>query len=264
MNLDKVRPKKALGQHFLTDENTARKISETLTSYGNYKKVLEVGPGMGVLTKYLLKNPAFETFVAEIDGESVTYLKEAYPTLSPNIIEGDFLKYDLEKQFPESFAIIGNYPYNISSQIVFRILEYRHLIPEATGMFQKEVAQRIAEKPGSKVYGILSALTQAFYKVEYLFTVNEGVFNPPPKVKSGVIRLQRLETPPDCNHKLLFHVVKTSFNQRRKMLSNSLKGLVNGETEVLGKYKDQRPEQLSPTEFVEICNMITPIITQKF
>ncbi|PTX59244.1 16S rRNA (adenine1518-N6/adenine1519-N6)-dimethyltransferase [Kordia periserrulae] len=249
---DKVRAKKHLGQHFLKDENVAQRIADTLTLNG-YKNVLEIGPGMGVLTKYLLKKP-IATYVCEIDTESVVYLQAHYLQLSERILEEDFLKYDLKKTFhDESFAIIGNFPYNISTQIVFKTLEMRDQIPEFSGMFQKEVAQRICAPHGNKTYGILSVLTQAFYDAEYLFTVPPDVFNPPPKVDSGVMRLIRKEnfTLP-CNEKLFFRVVKTAFQQRRKTLRNSLKtfNLSNNlkEDAIFGL----RPEQVSVQGFVDL------------
>lgn len=251
-----VRAKKYLGQHFLNDENIAKKIADTLTLNG-YKKVLEIGPGMGVLTKYLLQKNV-TTYVIEIDPESVGYLKANYLNLAPRIIEKDILKYNINDVFKdESFAVIGNFPYNISSQIVFKTLEMRHQIPEFSGMFQKEVAQRICQKEGSKIYGILSVLTQAFYDAEYLFTVSPQVFNPPPKVDSGVLRLTRKEnyTLP-CDEKLFFKVVKTAFQQRRKTLRNSLKAFNLSdnlrEDVIFGK----RPEQLSVSEFVNLTSLI--------
>ena len=253
-----VKAKKHLGQHFLKDENIAKKIADTL-SLKNYEKVLEIGPGMGVLTKYLLKKP-IETYVIEIDKESVSYLKDNYPALNKSIIENDFLRFNLNEVFlKEPFAIIGNFPYNISTQIVFRTIEMRNQIPEFCGMFQKEVAERICEKPGSKTYGILSVLCQAFYNAEYLFTVNEDVFNPPPKVKSGVLRLTRKEnfTLP-CNEKLFFSVVKMAFNQRRKTLRNSLKSLPLPQEVREEKIFDLRPEQLSVEDFIWLTNKIPP------
>ncbi len=251
-----VKAKKYLGQHFLIDENIAKKIADTLTLNG-YKNVLEIGPGMGVLTKYLLQKD-ITTHVIEIDSESIEYLKANYLNLAHRIIEKDFLKYDLIKVFKEEpFAIIGNFPYNISTQIVFKVLEMRNQIPEFSGMFQKEVAQRICEKEGSKKYGILSVLTQAFYNVEYLFTVPPQVFNPPPKVESGVLRLIRKENYAlPCDEKLFFKVVKTGFQQRRKTLRNSLKtfNLSNNlrEDVIFGK----RPEQLSVLEFIKLTTLI--------
>src|SRR5690606_31938082 len=222
-NQHQVRAKKHLGQHFLNDETIAENIANTL-SFEGYNNVLEIGPGMGVLTKYLLQKKT-TTYVIEIDTESVEYLKSHYLNLADRIIEKDFLKYDITQVFKdEPFAITGNFPYNISSQILFKTLELRHQIPEFSGMFQKEVAQRICSKEGSKVYGILSVLTQAFYDAGYLFTVPPSVFNPPPKVDSGVLRLIRkanFHLP--CDETLFFKVVKTAFQQRRKTLRNSLK-----------------------------------------
>lgn len=251
-----VRAKKHLGQHFLTDENIAKRIADTLTLNG-YKKVLEIGPGMGVLTKYLLEKP-IETFVIEIDTESVEYLEAHYLKLRGNIISKDFLKYNLNEVFNgEPIAIIGNFPYNISSQIVFKALEMRDQIPEFSGMFQKEVAERICEKEGSKTYGILSVLTQAFYNAEYLFTVSEHVFNPPPKVKSGVMRLIRKENYElPCDEKLFFSVVKQAFNQRRKTLRNSLKSFINSDILKEDSIFDLRPEQLSVERFIELTQKI--------
>lgn len=249
-----VKAKKHLGQHFLNDENTARKIADTLTLDG-YGHVLEIGPGMGVLTKYLLDKPV-NVHVIEIDTESVAYLGKHYPALE--VIEGDFLKYNVRTLFNgEPFAIIGNFPYNISSQIVFKTLEWRDRIPEFAGMFQKEVAERICEKPGSKTYGILSVLVQAFYHAEYLFTVSEHVFTPPPKVKSGVLRLRRREDfVLPCSEKLFFNIVKTSFNQRRKTLRNSLRGLNLSESLREEPIFAQRPEQLGVEEFISLAQKI--------
>ena len=251
-----VRAKKHLGQHFLKDEFIAEKIANTLTEKG-YKNVLEIGPGMGVLTKYLLKKK-YTTSVIEIDTESIEYLKAHYLNLSSRIIEADFLKIDIQKIFKgEQFAIIGNFPYNISTQIVFKAIENRKFVTELCGMFQKEVAQRIAEKPGSKTYGILSVLTQAFFEVEYLFTVPPSVFNPPPKVNSGVIRLIRKDDyslPVDVA--FFFKVVKTAFNQRRKTLRNSLKSF-----QLSDKLREDtifalRPEQLSVHQFVTLTQSL--------
>lgn len=251
-----VKAKKHLGQHFLKDESIARDIADAI-SYLGYTKTLEIGPGMGVLTKYLLEKPT-ETFVIEIDTESVAYLETHYLNLRNNIISKDFLKFDLNEVFKgEQFAIIGNFPYNISSQIVFKALEMRNQIPEFAGMFQKEVALRICEKKGSKVYGILSVLTQAFYDAEYLFTVPPTVFDPPPKVDSGVLRLTRKEnyTLP-CNEKQFFQVVKTAFNQRRKTLRNSLKSYHFSDSLKEDTIFDLRPEQLSVEQFIEITKKI--------
>ena len=251
-----VRAKKHLGQHFLKDEQIAQNIADSLTENG-YKNVLEIGPGMGVLTKYILKKDLV-VHVIEIDTESVDYLKANYLNLADRIILKDFLKINLSDYFgEEQVAIIGNFPYNISTQIVFKTLENRHQIPEFSGMFQKEVAQRIAEKEGSKVYGILSVLTQAFYDVEYLFTVPPTVFNPPPKVDSGVIRLTRKENfNLPVNEKLFYTVVKTAFNQRRKTMRNSLKTLNLSDNLREDPIFAKRPEQLSVQEFISLTAKI--------
>lgn len=248
-----VKAKKHLGQHFLTDEGIAQKIGETLIHSDKYKGILEVGPGMGVMTKYTRdKYPEHDYRLIELDRESVAYLGVNFPLIK--VYNEDFLKLNLSQIFDHEFAVIGNYPYNISSQIVFKVIDNRHLIPEMTGMFQKEVAERICEGPGSKVYGVISVLTQAFYEAEYLFTVPENVFNPPPKVKSGVLRLVRKENPIDCDHGDFKHIVKTAFNQRRKMLRKSLKPLF--ETEVLTQeIFTKRPEQLSVEDFVSLVGM---------
>ena len=253
--MEKVKAKKHLGQHFLKDEEVAERIANTLIGT-NYNDILEIGPGMGVLTKYLLKKEK-NVNVIEIDTESVDYLGTNYPQLKDKIIFGDFLKYNVNLLFDgRPFAIIGNFPYNISSQIVFRAIEFRHLIPEFSGMFQKEVAQRICEKKGSKAYGILSVLVQAFYDAQYLFTVDEHVFIPPPKVKSGVLRLTRkADYTLPCPAKLFFTVVKTAFQQRRKTMRNSLKTLNLSDTLREDPIFALRPEQLSVEEFI--------ILTQK-
>lgn len=254
--MEKVKAKKHLGQHFLKDEDIAKQIADTL-SFEGYQDILEIGPGMGVLTKYLLDKPV-NTYVIEIDTESVTYLDENYPKLKDRIISKDFLKYNINEVFEgKQFAIIGNFPYNISTQIVFRALQMRDQISEFSGMFQKEVAERICEKKGSKAYGILSVLVQAFYDAEYLFTVNEDVFIPPPKVKSGVLRLRRKEnfTLP-CNEKLLFTVVKTAFQQRRKTMRNSLKTLNLSDNLREDTIFDLRPEQLSVEQFIALTQKI--------
>lgn len=251
-----VRAKKYLGQHFLKDEVIAEKIGDTLTLEG-YKNVLEIGPGMGVLTKYLI-NKDIEVIAMDLDSESITYLKENYPNKNLKIIEADFLRYDLAELFgDEQFGITGNFPYNISTQIVFKMLEWKEQIPEFTGMFQKEVAQRICEKEGSKAYGILSVLAQAFYDAEYLFTVPPTVFNPPPKVDSGVLRLKRKKDYSiACSEKMLYKVVKTAFQQRRKTLRNSLKSF-----NISDKLKEdtifgQRPEQLSVSQFIALTQKL--------
>lgn len=252
--MELVKAKKHLGQHFLKDLNIAKKIADTL-SLQNYHKVVEIGAGMGVLTQFLLQKNT-DVFVVEIDRESVVYLEAHYPQLQGKIIADDFLKYDIATNMGEPFAIIGNFPYNISTQIVFKLLELREWIPEFSGMFQKEVAERICEQAGSKTYGILSVLTQAFYETEYLFTVSEHVFNPPPKVKSGVIRLKRkTDYHLNCDEGLFFSVVKTAFNQRRKTLRNSLKALLTDEIKENPIFS-KRPEQLAWQEFVAITKMI--------
>ncbi|POY34752.1 16S rRNA (adenine(1518)-N(6)/adenine(1519)-N(6))-dimethyltransferase [Solitalea longa] len=251
-----VRAKKHLGQHFLTDKNIAQKIVEGLRPSLGYTDVLEVGPGMGVLTDFLVKKEAYKTHLIDIDGESIEYLHKKYPELKDRIVHGDFLAMDFSSVFKEQFAIIGNFPYNISSQIIFKIIENRAMVPEMVGMFQKEVGERVAAKPGGKEYGILSVLTQAYYKIEYLFTVKPGVFNPPPKVNSGVIRLTRKEsTSLNCNEKLFFQVVKAAFNQRRKQLRNALsqfqpKGKIDDVTLEL------RAEKLSVEDFIKITQLL--------
>lgn len=250
--MDKVKAKKHLGQHFLKDEQVAKNIADTLQLKG-YEDILEIGPGMGVLTKYMLEKPV-TTYVVEIDTESVEYLELHYPKLHGKIIAKDFLKYDINEVFKgKQFAIIGNFPYNISTQIVFKMLELRNQIPEFSGMFQKEVAERICEKKGSKTYGILSVLVQAFYEAEYLFTVDENVFNPPPKVKSGVLRLTRKENfSLPCDEKMFFRVVKTGFQQRRKTLRNSLKTMNLSDALREDTIFNLRPEQLSVDDFINI------------
>lgn len=255
---EQVRAKKHLGQHFLKDENIASKIADTL-NYSGYNYVLEIGPGMGVLTKYLLQKEA-EVHVIEIDTESVAYLNEHYPQLQGKIHQQDFLKYDISEIFrEEQFAIIGNFPYNISTQIVFKMLQLREFIPEFSGMFQKEVAQRICEKAGSKTYGILSVLVQAFYDADYLFTVPPSVFNPPPKVDSGVLRLVRKKNfSLPCDEKLFFRVVKTAFQQRRKTLRNSLKIFQLPDDLKEDSIFASRPEQLSTAQFIELTQKIEP------
>ena len=254
--MELVKAKKHLGQHFLKDLSIAQKIADTL-SLANYKKVLEIGAGMGVLTQFLLKKDT-EVYVVEIDKESVAYLEAHYPELRGKIIADDFLKYDIAGYLREPFAIIGNFPYNISTQIVFKSLELRDYVPEFSGMFQKEVAERICEREGSKAYGILSVLVQAFYEATYLFTVSEGVFNPPPKVKSGVLRLVRKPNYHlDCDEALFFTIVKTAFNQRRKTLRNSLKPLLTNESLKKNSIFDKRPEQLPWQDFVFITKEIS-------
>ena len=250
-----VRPKKALGQHFLKDLQIARQIAETLADY-KQMPVLEIGPGMGVLTRFLL-DEGHDLWVVELDLESVDYLEQNFPRLKDRIIAADFLKMNLNNLFPGQFCVIGNYPYNISSQIFFKVLDYKDRVPCCSGMLQKEVAERLAAGPGSKTYGILSVLLQAWYDVEYLFTVGEHVFDPPPKVKSGVIRMVRNKrTELGCDEKLFKTVVKTSFNQRRKTLRNSMKPLLGKD---FPDYRlpvfDKRPEQLSVEQFVELTRI---------
>ncbi|MEG1543634.1 MAG: 16S rRNA (adenine(1518)-N(6)/adenine(1519)-N(6))-dimethyltransferase RsmA [Bacteroidaceae bacterium] len=263
-----VRPKKFLGQHFLNDLSIAKAIADTVDECPDLP-ILEVGPGMGVMTQYLMPKGR-QVKVVEIDFESVEYLRKEYPALEDGIVEDDFLKMHLEHVFEgKPFVLTGNYPYNISSQIFFKMLEYKDLIPCCTGMIQKEVAERIAAKPGNKTYGILSILIQAWYSVEYLFTVNEDVFNPPPKVKSAVIRMTRNQvTDLGCDERLFKRVVKTTFNQRRKMLRGSLKPLfsqLDGEQGCSGSSHanflsnelfTKRPEQLSIAQFIELTNRI--------
>jgi 16S rRNA (adenine1518-N6/adenine1519-N6)-dimethyltransferase len=251
-----VKAKKHLGQHFLRDENIARKIVDSLTHVG-YTNVLEIGPGMGVLTKYLIEKQGMETSVIDIDRESVSYLEQHFPSLKGRIISGDFLEYPLDKTFGEPVAIIGNFPYNISSQILFKVLEHRTLVPEVVGMFQKEVAERLAAKPGNKTYGIISILLQAWYDIEYLFTVNPQVFNPPPKVKSAVIRLKRNNTGVlGCDEEAFVKVVKMAFNQRRKTLRNALRSLIKEEAILTNPVFDLRAERLNVKDFVELTKLI--------
>jgi 16S rRNA (adenine1518-N6/adenine1519-N6)-dimethyltransferase len=254
----RVRAKKFLGQHFLNDEVIAHNIVKGLNHTSLYNTVLEIGPGMGVLTKYLIEEKAYKTFVIEIDRESVPYLREHYPVLKNNIIEGDFLKLDLKTLFNNKpFAIIGNFPYNISTEILFKVLDNKNNVPEVVGMFQKEVAERIASKPKNKIYGVTSVLLQAFYDIEYLFTVEPEVFTPPPRVKSAVIRLTRNKVDKlNCDEKLFKQVVKAGFNQRRKTLRNAIKAFPLKEEFLTHKFLTQRAEELSVDEFVELTNMV--------
>ena len=257
--MTEVRAKKALGQHFLTDLNIARKICDSLSGGTSAAPcpVLEVGCGMGVLTQFLLRRDDIVTWGAEIDSESVVYLHAHYPEFAPRLIEGDFLRMNLRERFPDGLRIIGNFPYNISSQIFFKVLENRDLVPECVGMIQREVAVRLAEPPGSKEYGILSVLLQAWYDIEYLFTVNETVFNPPPKVKSAAIRLRRNATEHlGCDEKLFVRVVKASFGQRRKMIRNSLRSAFGDFGGAEHPFFTQRAEQLSVADFVELTNWV--------
>ncbi|MCF0218157.1 MAG: 16S rRNA (adenine(1518)-N(6)/adenine(1519)-N(6))-dimethyltransferase RsmA [Muribaculaceae bacterium] len=256
---DAVRPKKALGQHFLKDESIAHRIADTLADF-RALPVIEVGPGMGVLTKYLLAD-GYDLKVAEIDGESIDYLRTHFPELDGRIIDGDFLQLNLNDVFPGDgdFCVIGNYPYNISSQIFFHVLEYKDRVACCSGMLQREVAERLAAPPGTKARGILSVLLQAWYDVEYLFTVSEQVFNPPPKVKSGVIRMTRRKdvTALGCDERRFKTVVKTAFGQRRKTLRNSLKPLLPPGFDLSDPLLALRPEQLTVAQFVALTNALS-------
>jgi 16S rRNA (adenine1518-N6/adenine1519-N6)-dimethyltransferase len=258
----KVTPKKALGQHFLKDLNIAQRIAETI-DIGGGMPVLEIGPGMGVLTQFLLQNKEIDLTCVELDSESVTYLLANFPELNGRIIEGDFLKMNLNEMYKGQFCVIGNFPYNISSQIFFKVLDHKDKIPICAGMIQKEVAERMASKPGTKAYGILSVLVQAYYDIEYLFTVHENVFDPPPKVKSAVIRMRRNETKKiDCDEDLFVKVVKTAFNQRRKMMRNSLQAMLGqGHPLLADPVFMKRPEQRSVAEFVDLTNLIAKNIS---
>jgi len=251
-----VKAKKHLGQHFLTDLSICKRIADSVQCNGAYTKALEIGPGMGALTQFLLKNPAFETHVIEIDPESVEYLESNFEALENRIYSHDFLKVDLSSLFHnEPFGLIGNFPYNISSQIVFKLLDHIDVVPEMVGMFQKEVAERICSGPGSKAYGILSVLCQTYYECEYLFTVDETVFNPPPKVKSGVMRMWRKpQEDLPISYVQLKMVVKLAFNQRRKTIRNSLKSITPEGFD--HPFFTKRPEQLSYKEFIELAHSI--------
>ncbi len=253
-----VRAKKHLGQHFLTDKNIAAKIVDSLRPANRYSQVLEVGPGMGILSDFLLQKPDYQTYLIDIDTESYLFLQKKYPQLAERLINADFLEMDFSSVFTGPFAIIGNFPYNISSQILFKVLDSRQQVVEVVGMFQKEVAERCTAKAGSKDYGILSVFLQAYYKVEYLFTVKAGVFNPPPKVLSAVIRLTRNEVEQlPCDEKLFWQVVKAGFNQRRKTLRNALSALINKEAMANEAMLDLRAERLTVNDFVLLTNKIT-------
>lgn len=253
-----VKAKKHLGQHFLTDKNIAEKIVNALNLTAQYKQILEVGPGMGILSDFLLQKKEIETFLIDLDVESFDFLKKKYPDLGDKLINGDFLELNFDHYFPTQLGIIGNFPYNISSQILFKVLDNRHKVVEVVGMFQKEVAERCAAKPGSKEYGILSVFLQAYYKVEYLFTVKAGVFNPPPKVLSAVIRLTRNATEKlECDETLFWKVVKAGFNQRRKTLRNALSGLMNKEKIGPEPLLDLRAERLRVADFIYLTNLIS-------
>jgi 16S rRNA (adenine1518-N6/adenine1519-N6)-dimethyltransferase len=255
--MEKVKAKKHLGQHFLKEIYIAERIVGLLSLHKSYRNVLEIGAGMGVLTQFLLESTQYKTFIIEIDRESVAYLKTNFSLDNEQLIEGDFLNFDLNKLFSEPFAIIGNLPYNISSPIFFKILENRDRIPEVVCMIQKEVADRIVAKHGSKTYGILSVFLQAFYDIKYALTVSEGAFNPPPKVKSAVITLKRNERKQlDCNEKLFFQVVKAGFNQRRKMLRNPLKMFNLSKELLVMEVFSKRPEQLSVDDFIALTKLI--------
>lgn len=252
----KVTAKKHLGQHFLNDEGIALNIVDALAQKCETGKVLEIGPGMGVLTKYLLEKP-FELHAIDVDQESIDYLKKHYPQLENRVFYGDFLRVNIKELFSEEFSVIGNFPYNISSQIVFKILDHKEQIPLMAGMFQKEVAERICSGPGSKEYGILSVFTQLYYTCEYLFTVPEHVFTPPPKVKSGVMRMVRKTDPPEVDQKMFYRVVKAAFNQRRKKLRNAISQFgVSDEILQPSGYSDKRAEQLSFTDFINLTDII--------
>ena len=261
--MDSIKPKKFLGQHFLTDLSVAQRIANTVDAYPDIP-ILEVGPGMGVLTQYIIpKGRPFK--VVEIDFDSVPYLHEHFPQLGDNIIEGDFLQMDLQTVFDgKPFVLTGNYPYNISSQIFFKMVENRHLIPCCTGMIQKEVAERMAASPGSKTYGVLSVLIQAWYDVEYLFTVHENVFNPPPKVKSAVIRLTRNNKQTlGCEEPLFRRIVKTVFTMRRKMMRNGMKQILGKDSPMLtDPLFAQRPEQLSVQDYIDLTNRVEAELKQ--
>ncbi|MDN3669852.1 16S rRNA (adenine(1518)-N(6)/adenine(1519)-N(6))-dimethyltransferase RsmA [Echinicola jeungdonensis] len=254
--MEKVRPKKHLGQHFLTDLSIAEKIAASVTGHQGVRKVLEIGPGMGVLTDFLIKG-GWDLKLIDIDKESIAYLHKKYPELSENIIEADFLRYDLGKIMGGDYIIAGNFPYNISSQIFFKVLENRDQVLEVVCMLQKEVAKRIASPKGNKDYGILSVFLQAYFDIDYLFSVPPGVFSPPPKVDSGVIRLTRNGVAVlDCDEKLFFRVVKMGFGTRRKTLRNALKSLNLSDELKKDPVFDKRAEQLSVSEFISLTNKL--------
>lgn len=252
--MNEVRPKKALGQHFLTDQNIAQRIVEQLSP--DVESVIEVGAGTGVLTQFLVRDVLDKFHVIEIDKESIAYLQQHFPMLGDRLIEGDFLRADLSQYGQQNMAIIGNFPYNISSQIFFQVLKFKEQVVEVVGMVQKEMAERMAAKEGSKTYGILSVLMQAWYDIDYLFTVHENVFNPPPKVKSAVIKMRRnAVTDLGCDEKLFVNIVKQAFNQRRKTMRNSLRSMLSPEI-IENEVFNKRPEQLSVQEFIELTNLI--------
>ena len=255
-----VKAKKHLGQHFLTDKNICQKIANQYQKSRGCKKVLEIGPGMGALTEFLLKND-LDVWAMDVDTESIDYLKKNFPALEGKLLEADFLKADLNALLgDEPFSVVGNFPYNISSQILFKCIDFRNQIPEIMGMFQREVAQRVAESPGSKQYGILSVLLQTYYDIDYCFTVDEHVFNPPPKVKSGVIRCVRTDRDKlPCDEKLFKQLVKMSFNQRRKTIRNSIKPLIKGKG-LDHEFLALRPEVLSVDQFIELTQLVASVI----
>lgn len=256
-----VKAKKHLGQHFLTDKRIAERIVDGLIHTDKYTQVLEVGPGMGILSDILLQRPHLDTHLIDIDTESYAYLQQKYPQLGEKLINGDFLQLNFQSIFPGKFAVIGNFPYNISSQILFKVLEDRNRIVEVVGMFQKEVAERCASKSGTKDYGILSVLLQAYYNIEYLFTVKPGTFNPPPKVNSGVIRLVRNEVENlPCDEKLFWRVVKAGFNQRRKTLRNALGVVLPKDKMDTHIYFEKRAEQLTVQDFIDLTNHVNDLI----
>ena len=257
---NEVRPKKALGQHFLTDQNIARKIVDHLSP--DLETVIEVGAGTGVLTQFMVNEILDKFYVIEIDRESIEYLQQHYPMLGDHLIQGDFLKADLSKYGQRNMAIIGNFPYNISSQIFFQVLKYKEQVVEVVGMVQKEMAERMAAKEGNKTYGILSVLMQAWYDIDYLFTVHENVFNPPPKVKSAVIKMRRIAiTDLGCDERLFVTIVKQAFNQRRKTMRNSLRALL-GQDIIDNEVFNKRPEQLSVKEFIDLTNLISSSVSR--
>ncbi|MEO1514537.1 MAG: 16S rRNA (adenine(1518)-N(6)/adenine(1519)-N(6))-dimethyltransferase RsmA [Bacteroidota bacterium] len=257
-----MKAKKSFGQHFLRDESISRRIADLLQPKGRYAKVLEIGPGQGMLTQFLLPKE-YELVVVEADRDMIPILQRNFPELKGQIITGDFLRQDLPLFFPkgEAFAIIGNFPYNISSQILFKMLDHREQVPELVGMFQKEMAERVVAAPGSKIYGVISILVQAYYEGEYCFTVDRTAFDPPPKVQSAVIHLRRkAEQDLGCDHKLFRRVVKQAFSQRRKMLRNTMKGFVKGHSMLTEDFFMQRPERLSVEDFIELTNRLQEAI----
>lgn len=258
LHMSTVRAKKHLGQHFLNDKNAAKRIVDALDPSLGFTKVLEVGPGMGVLSDFLLQQTAYETYLIDIDDESIEFLADKYTELGDRLIHGDFLALDFDAHFGEKMAVIGNFPYNISSQILFKILDERQRVVQMAGMFQKEVAERCVAKPGSKEYGILSVFLQAYYHVEYLFTVKAGAFNPPPKVLSGVMRMTRNTVEKlDCDEQLFWKVVKAGFNQRRKTLRNALSAVVQKDKMSDNPLYDLRAERLTVADFIQLTNEIT-------